>query len=75
MKKFNLTTNCGKLPEFNLSEKIEELDDERISVNAIKVEDVKEFIKQVEWDLLKKYKLASVPIMQIIKARAGDKLI
>ena len=33
--------------------------------------DVKEFIRQIELDLLKKYKRASIPIMEIIKKRAG----
>lgn len=36
---------------------------------------VKEFIKDVEMDLLKRFKLASIPIMEIIKKRAGKDLI
>ena len=43
-------------------------------MDFIKTKDVKKFIKKIEFDLLKRYKTASIPIMEIIKKRAGEDL-
>ena len=63
--------------EFNLSSKIEENNSNTSGnpdLDFLIVKDVKEFIKAIEEDLLRKYKRASIPIMEIIKKRAGREL-
>jgi len=39
-----------------------------------KSEDVKECFERIEFRLLKKFKMGSVPIMKIIKEEAGEEL-
>ena len=63
--------------EFNFIERIRKLGvnyedtPSQIGVDLVILE-FKEFIKIIEMDLLKKYKRASIPIMEIIKKRAGS---
>ncbi len=58
----------------SLSDAITTNDETLLPPNFIHKEDVKEFLKKVEFRMLKKFQMASVPIMKIIKEEAGDKL-
>ncbi len=42
---------------------------------VLDVEDVKECFKEIEFELLKKYKMASMPIITLIKNKLGSRLI
>ena len=45
-----------------------------ISCDCIYKKDVKEAIKKIEFRLLKKYKIASIPTIEIIKEEFGKEL-
>jgi len=75
MNENKLTTNCGKLPkEFNLSEKIDLIDDENKWISHIHVADIKEFIRLLKEELKEITFVNQIPEFDEIVGDSIDKL-